>query len=118
VTDFARAKLTGLPHEAFMVMFLNIKNELIGYEMMQQGTVDRAVIYPRRIVEAALGRHAAGIILLHNHPSGHPEPSEEDKRMTKSVLDAARTVDLRIVDHLIVAKGGYFSFAENRLLHN
>jgi len=109
-------KLAGLPHEAFMVIYLNVKNEVIGNEVIHEGTVDRAVVYPRRIIEAALARHAASLILIHNHPSGHPDPSPEDKRLTRSIAEAARTVDIRVVDHIIVGKGGHFSFMENNLL--
>ena len=115
VVDFARVKLAGLPHEALMVIYLNIKNEVIDHEVLHEGTVDRVVIYPRRIVEAALAHHAAGLILIHNHPSGHPEPSEEDRRLTQAVAAAARTVDIRLLDHIIVGRDGYYSFREEGL---
>jgi len=114
--DFARAKLAGLPREQFLVLLLNAKNELIAHEVIQKGTVDRAVVYPRLVVEAALQRHAAGVILVHNHPSGHPEPSAEDRSITRAVADACGTVDVRVLDHLVVGRGGHFSFAEENLL--
>lgn len=114
--DFARMKLAGLPHEAFMVVYLNARNEIIEHEIVHEGTVDRTMVYPRRIVEAGLAHRAAGLILVHNHPSGHPGPSEEDKRLTRNIAEAARTMDMRVVDHLIVGKGGYFSFREDQLL--
>ena len=116
VVDFARVKLAGLPHEAFMVVYLNVKNEVIDHEVLHEGTVDRAIVYPRRVVESALARHAASMILIHNHPSGHPEPSQDDKRLTRSIVEAARTLELRIVDHIIVGREGHFSFMENSLL--
>jgi len=116
VVDFARVKLAGLPHEAFMVIYVNVKNRVIDHEVLQEGTVDRAIIYPREIIKAALTHKAAGMILSHNHPSGDPQPSREDKRLTRSLIEAARTVDLRVIDHLIVGKNGYFSFQENRML--
>ena len=116
VRDFARVKLAGLPHEAFMVIFLDVKNHVIDHEVLHEGTVDRAVVYPRRIIESALAHHAAGLILSHNHPSGDPAPSQEDRRLTRSVVEAARTVEIRVLDHLIVGKAGHFSFHENRLL--
>jgi len=118
VMDFARLKLAGLPHEAFMVIYLNTKNEVLDHEIIHEGTVDHAVVYPRRVVESALARHASGLILIHNHPSGHPEPSMEDRRLTRAIADAARTVDIRVLDHIVVGKGGHFSFAENQLLSN
>lgn len=116
VVDFARVKLSGLPHEAFMVIYLNTKNEVIEYEVVHEGTVDRAVIYPRRIIEAALSHHASGLILVHNHPSGHPDPSEEDKRLTRTIAEATRPLDIRVVDHIVVGKDGYVSFVEDHLL--
>jgi DNA repair protein RadC len=115
VLDFARIKLAGLPHEAFMVIFLNAKNKVLGHKILQEGTVDRAVIYPRRIIEEALARHAAGLILVHNHPSGDSEPSPEDKQLTRAIGEAARTMDLRILDHIIVGKENYCSFVERQL---
>lgn len=115
VVDFARAKLADLPHEAFMVVYLNTKNEVIEHEVIHEGTIDRAVVYPRRIIESALHHHAAGLILVHNHPSGHPEPSTEDQRLTRAIAEAARTVDIRVLDHIIVGKSDYFSFREHRI---
>jgi DNA repair protein RadC len=116
VLDFARLKLAGLPHEAFMVIFLNTKNKVLSYKVIQEGTVDRAVVYPRRLVEEALAHHASGVILVHNHPSGDSAPSQEDKQLTRSLVEAARTIDLRVLDHIIVGKEGYCSFLESRLM--
>lgn len=113
VIDFAQARLSGLPHEAFMVVYLNAKNEVLEHEVLNEGIVDRTVVYPRRVIEGALAHHAAALVLVHNHPSGHSDPSPEDKRLTRSICEAARTFDIRIVDHIIVAKGGYFSFAQS-----
>ncbi len=116
VVDFARLKMAGYPHEAFMAIYLNTRNEVMGYETVHEGTVDRAVVYPRRIVEAALSHHAAGLLLVHNHPSGHIEASEEDKEVTKAIVQAAGTVDIRVLDHIIVGKDKYLSFTEKGLL--
>ncbi|RMG54574.1 MAG: DNA repair protein RadC [Acidobacteria bacterium] len=116
VIDFARAKLSGLPHEAFMIIYVNVKNEVIDHQIVHEGTVDHAVVYPRRIIEAALAHHAAGLILVHNHPSGHPEPSEDDRRLTRTLVEAARTMDIRVLDHIIVGKDRHFSFVEHHLL--
>lgn len=116
VVDFARVKLAGLPHEAFMVIYLNTKNEVIEYEVVHEGTVDRAIIYPRRIIESALSHHASGLILVHNHPSGYPEPSDDDRRLTLSIREVAHTIDIRVLDHIIVGKDKYFSFRERGLL--
>ncbi len=117
VMDFARVKLAGLSHEVFMLIFLNTKNRVLDFKIVQEGTVDRAAIYPRRIVEAALAHHAASVIFIHNHPSGDAEPSPEDRQLTRSLLEAARTIDLRVLDHIIVGKEGYCSFVERGLLN-
>lgn len=116
VVDYARARLAGLSYEAFMVIYLNPKNEVVHYEVVHEGTVDRAFVYPRRIVEGALLHHASGLILVHNHPSGHPQPSEEDKGLTRMIVKATEGLDIRILDHLIVGQGGYCSFRESHLL--
>ena len=113
---FARAKLAGAPRERFMVILLNAKNEVIGHEVLHEGTVDRAAVYPRRIVEAALAARASGLVLVHNHPSGHTEPSAEDRAITRSIVEACRTVDVRVLDHVVVGRGGHFSLAEEGML--
>lgn len=116
VADYARARIGGLPHEAFMVIYLNVQNEVLSSDVINEGTVDQVAVYPRRILQAALARHAAGIILAHNHPSGYTDPSEEDKRLTETLKSTARALDIRVLDHLVVGRGGYFSFAERGLL--
>jgi DNA repair protein RadC len=116
VQEFARLRLAGLPHEAFMVIYLNAKNRVLSHHIMQEGTVTQAAVYPRRIVEEALARHAAGVIVVHNHPSGEVDPSAEDRLLTRSLQEATRALDIRILDHLIVGREGYFSFAESGLL--
>jgi DNA repair protein RadC len=115
VLRFAQMKLGGLPHEAFMVIFLNIQNEILHHDILNEGTVDQVAVYPRRIIEKALACHAAGVILAHNHPSGYTDPSEEDKRLTRVIREAGRLIDLKVVDHLIVGANGYFSFTEKGL---
>lgn len=116
VLDFARLTLAGLAHESFMVIFLNTKNQVLHHQVVHEGTVNRAVVYPRRIVEEALAHHASGLILVHNHPSGHSEPSAEDRTLTRALVEATRALDIRILDHIIVGKEGHFSFAEAQLL--
>ncbi|MBV9080170.1 MAG: DNA repair protein RadC [Elusimicrobia bacterium] len=112
VADFARMRIAGLPHEAFMVIFLNVQNEVLDSEIINEGTVDQVAVYPRRILESALARHAAGLVLAHNHPSGYTEPSEEDRRLTETLRQTARALDIRVIDHLVVGQGGHCSFAE------
>ncbi len=116
VVDFSRLTLSGLSHEALMVIYLNAKNETVGHEIVHEGTIDRTVIYPRRLIEAALSHHAAGLILVHNHPSGDPSPSDEDRRLTRTMIEATRAMDIHILDHIIVGRDRHFSFMSAGLL--
>ena len=116
VLDFSRLKLTGLSNETLMAIYVNVKNEVIDYEILNEGTVDNVVIYPRRIIESALRYHASGLVIVHNHPSGNPEPSEEDRVLTSSLSEISRTLDIRLLDHIIVGRDGHFSFRERKAL--
>ena len=116
VVEFARVRLAGRVNEVFMVIYLNTRNEAIGYEIIHEGTLNSSVVYPRRIIEGSINYNASGLLLIHNHPSGHTDPSPEDKHITQVIMKAARTMDIHVLDHIIVGKGGYFSFAENHLL--
>jgi len=93
-----------------MVIFLNSQNEIIAHEILNEGTIDQVAVYPRRIIERSLAHHAAGLILVRNHPSGHTRPSDDDKRLTRSMNEESRLIDVGLVDHLIVGGDGYFSF--------
>jgi DNA repair protein RadC len=116
VLDFARAALAGHGSECFMAVFLNAKNRVLDHRIIHEGTIDHAIVYPRRIIEQALAARAAGLILVHNHPSGDPAPSDEDLRLTRSIQEAARPLDIRVLDHIIVGRQGYCSFAEKKIL--
>ena len=116
VVDFCLFRLKGEGEEKFMVIYLNVKNEVMDYEVIQEGTVDRSVVYPRRVAEKALRRRAASVIVVHNHPSGHPDPSPEDRRITRELVEALRPLEIRLLDHIIVGKRGYFSFRERGIL--
>lgn len=104
---------TALAHEAreqFRVLFLDKKNQLIADEVMNQGTVDHAPVYPREVVRRALELSASAVILVHNHPSGDPTPSSADVDMTRQVVDAARSLRIAVHDHLVVGRHGVASF--------
>jgi len=116
VINFARMKMAGLKAEGFMVVYLNTKNHVNDYEIINEGTVDHAVIYPRNIIKRALAHDATGIIMVHNHPSGICEPSHSDIKITGAIKEAAKTVNIRVIDHIIVGKSGYFSFVEAGIL--
>ena len=118
LSDFWRARIGALKHEVFEVAYLDSAGRLLrdGVERLQEGTIDRAAVYPRRVAEAALRREAAAIVLAHNHPNGRLQPSEHDKLITRAVVLAAETIGLRVVDHLIVAAQNTFSFRHAGLL--
>jgi len=113
-----RMKIGAVRNEVFEVAYLDASGCLLrnGLERLQQGTIDRATVYPRRVVESALRRGAAALVLAHNHPNGHVQPSEQDKVLTRAIVLAAETVGIKIVDHLIVSAGESFSFREAGLL--
>jgi len=116
VRDYLCAKLAGLEHEVFAVLFLDVQNCLIEYTEIFRGTIDSASVYPREVVKEALLHNAAALIFTHNHPSGNPEPSEADKILTKRLKDALQVVDIRVLDHLIVGGNTALSFAERGLI--
>ena len=115
---FWRAKIGSLSHEVFQVGYLDSAYRLLrdGVETLEEGTVDRAAVYPRRVVEAALRRGAAAIVVAHNHPNGNVQPSEHDKVLTRALVMAATTVSIRVLDHLIVSSDEVFSFRKEGLL--
>jgi DNA repair protein RadC len=116
VVDYCRAKIGFEATEQFHVLFLDKKNRLIADEMQQRGTVDHTPAYPREIVKRALELSATAIILVHNHPSGDPTPSRADVEMTKTIVDAAKPLNITVHDHLIVGRQGHRSLREMRLM--
>ena len=113
VKYFLRLHLGGKPHEAFYVLFLDVKNRLLACEEMFRGTLTHTSVYPREVVKAALFHNAAGILLAHNHPSGSSEPSESDLLLTRALVQALALVEVRILDHFVVAGNQVHSFAEH-----
>ena len=115
---FWRSRIGALPFEVFEVAYLDSAGRLLrdGVERLEEGTVDRATVYPRRILEAALRRNAAAIVVAHNHPNGEVEPSEQDKLLTRALHLASGTVAVRLLEHLVVSPERVFSFREAGLL--
>lgn len=114
--EFLQIILAKEHRELFIVIFLDNQNGVLGYETLFQGTIDGAAIYPREIVKAVLDNNSASVILAHNHPSGTALPSEADKRITNRVIQALDTIDVRVLDHLVVGGIDIVSFAERGLL--
>lgn len=113
-----RIRIGALPNEVFEIAYLDSGMKLMrnGIERLEEGTIDRAAVYPRRVVESALRRSAAAIVLAHNHPNGEPTPSEHDKTLTRAIVLAAETIGLKVTDHIIVSASNYFSFRKAGLL--
>jgi len=118
LSRFWRAKIGASPHEVFQVAYLDSANRLVrdGVETLEEGSIDRAAVYPRRVVEAALRHHASAVVLAHNHPNGAVEPSEQDKVLTRALCLATEAVEIKILDHLIVSTDQAFSFRKAGLL--
>jgi DNA repair protein RadC len=105
-----------LNKEIFKVIFLNSQNQIIDTSDLFEGTVNSAAVAPRQIVEQALAHHAAALIFAHNHPSGNCEPSKNDKDITRDLVFAGGTVQIKILDHLIIGNNRYYSFAGDGLI--
>lgn len=114
--DYCLSSMGGLKDEHFAVIYLNARNKIIKVETIQEGIVNQAVVYPRKVLEKALTHKASAIILVHNHPSGHVRPSDADIRLTRVLQDAARVMDIVLHDHLIVGEHRFFSFREEGIL--
>ena len=113
---YVRRQLQHETREQFRVLFLDRKNQLISDELMGQGTVDHAPVYPREIARRALELSASALILVHNHPSGDPTPSRTDIDMTREIIDALAPFEIAVHDHLIAAKHGVTSFKTEGLI--
>ncbi len=107
--DYLKVSMGNLSKEEFRVLHLNRSKHLIAEEVLFKGTVDFSAVYPREIVEAALRKKASALILAHNHPTGLSEASEEDIKLTESLVKACWTVDIPIIDHIIIGRGGFLS---------
>lgn len=113
---YFRAKLRSLQVEQVHAAFVNARNSVMAVECIQEGTVDHSVVYPRKVLERALLHKASGFILAHNHPSGDVTPSQQDISLTEGLAQAARSLGVRFLDHLIVGEGEPYSFRRHGLL--
>ena len=116
VKHYVQLHLGHRPHEIFAVLFLDSQNRLIAMEEMFRGSLSQTSVYPREVVLRALHHHAASVILSHNHPSGSVQPSQADKTLTSTLKSALGLVDVRVLDHIIVAQGASLSMAEEGLV--
>lgn len=116
VRDYLRMTLTGRDYEVFMVLFLDAQHRVLESEEMFRGTLTQTSVYPREVVKRSLVNNAAAVIFAHNHPSGVAQPSHADELLTRSLKDALALVDVKVLDHFVVAGTAVMSFAERGLL--
>lgn len=116
--DFLLARMKAYQKEVFACIYLNSKHRVIQFEELFSGTLESASIYPREIIRRVLDLNAAAVIFSHNHPSGDPEPSQTDIEMTRRLQEALNYLDVRVLDHLVVAEEGVISLAERGMLKN
>ncbi len=114
--DYLRLKLAGLPHEIFVAVFLDAQHRVLAIEDLFRGTLTQTSVYPREVVKRALDHNAGAVIFAHNHPSGVAEPSHADEALTQALKQALALIDVRVLDHFIVAGNGMLSLAERGLL--
>lgn len=113
VRQFLQLQIGNKSYESFVVLFLDVKNRLIISQELFRGSLSHASVYPREVVKSALAHNAASVILAHNHPSGSSEPSNADLSLTQTLKSALALVDIRVLDHFIVANHQVYSFAEH-----
>jgi DNA repair protein RadC len=116
VKDYLLMHLAPLEHEVFCVAFLDAQHRLLAFREMFRGTLAQTSVYPREVVKEALILNSAAVILAHNHPSGHVQPSRADEFLTQSLKTSLALVDVRVLDHVIVGGDATLSFAERGLL--
>ena len=116
VRGYLRLRMQDLGHECFFCVFLDAQNRVIEAEELFRGTLTQTSVYPREVVKHALRHNAAALILAHNHPSGVAEPSIQDQALTRTLAEALALIDVKVLDHFIVAPGACLSFAERGLI--
>ena len=116
VRDYLRLHFAGQEHETFLVLFLDAQNGLIASEELFRGTLTQTSVYPREVVKRALRHNAGAVIFAHNHPSGVAEPSRADEALTQALKQALALVDVKVLDHFVVAGTCAIGFAERGLL--
>ena len=114
--NYVKNVLFSLPRETFACLFLDTRHRILAFETISEGTIDRATVYPREIVRKVIDHNAAAVILCHNHPSGNPTPSEADKALTRQLCSALALIDVKVLDHFIVAGRDCTSFADFGLM--
>ena len=118
VEEMVHENLYGLDHEQVWIIFLTTANTPIAKEMISKGTLNYTAIDNRTILRRVLLNNAAGFILIHNHPSGNPQPSQQDIKMTEKLKKACELMDVKLIDHVIFTDDAFFSFSEEHTYYN
>ena len=114
--NYCKAKLGFLPNEEFWMISLDSKKAIVKEDLISKGLTDKTPVYPKQVIEKAMKNGASSILLLHNHPNGNPQASQQDITITKAIDIPARVLNISIYDHIIVAQDKHFSFKENKLV--
>ncbi|MCD6452737.1 MAG: DNA repair protein RadC [Dehalococcoidales bacterium] len=116
IFDYLYLSMRDLKKEVFKVIYLNSQNQIIDVGDLSRGTVNTSVVFPREVMEGALRHNAASLIFAHNHPSGNPQPSQDDREVTRDLVYAASIMQIKVLDHIIIGDNTYFSFAGEGLI--
>jgi len=116
VMDYLKHNLRDKNREIFMVIYLNGRNQILKMEELFEGTLSTSAVYPREVVKRALENDAAALVFVHNHPSGNPNPSQDDLTITKKLVEAVKAIEVSVHDHLIIAGNDVYSFADHGLI--
>jgi len=116
VVKAIRASIKDKAKEHFKLILLNPRNKIIGISTISIGTLNASLVHPREVFKDAIVHSAASVVLAHNHPSGNPEPSEDDLKITKKLVESGKILGIEVLDHIVIAKNGFFSFKEKGLV--
>mgnify|MGYP001574948314 FL=1 len=116
VVKALQAKIKDKAKEHFKLILLNTRNKIIGISTVSIGTLDSSLVHPREVFKEAIAHNAYSVMLAHNHPSGDPEPSEDDITITRRLIEAGKILGIEVTDHIIISKNGFFSFKEKGLI--
>lgn len=108
-----KEEMLSLDRECFLALFLDGRNKLLGIDEISRGSLGSSIVHPRELFKAAILANAAAVICVHNHPSGDPTPSAEDRRITERIRQAAEILGIPILDHVVLGNPSYYSFADN-----
>ncbi len=116
VVKAIRSKIQDKAKEHFKLIILNTRNKVVGITNISTGTLNSNLVHPREVFKEAIRNNAASVILSHNHPSGNPEPSEEDKEITQRLVEAGKIIGINVLDHVVIGKNNFYSFKEKGLM--